>query len=275
MQGSQPPFLFGTAWKEDRTEALTVQALAVGFTAVDTANQRKHYFEAGVGAALASEIAAGRRERLFIQTKFTYARGQDHRLPFDANAPVADQVRQSFASSLEHLGARYVDSYLLHGPEFSDGLTDNDWHAWGAMEELHKDGLAHAIGVSNVRPTQLQELLASAAVKPAFVQNRCYPSIAWDRETRRLCREHGVVYQGFSLIRDPAVWEGQVIGDLSKRLGKTPAQIIYRWAQQAGMLPLIGSTNRTHLSEALATSEFSLTESDMAQIEGLRGRLHR
>ena len=57
-----------------------------------------------------------RREDLFLQTKFTYAGGQDHRLPYDPRADPATQVRQSFASSLEHLGTIYLDSYLLHGP---------------------------------------------------------------------------------------------------------------------------------------------------------------
>ena len=113
-----PPFLYGTAWKEDRTEALVRLALEAGFRGIDTANQRRHYFEAAVGAAVAAWIGEGRarREDLFLQTKFTSLGGQDHRLPYDARADPATQVRQSFASSLEHLLTTYVDSYVLHGP---------------------------------------------------------------------------------------------------------------------------------------------------------------
>jgi diketogulonate reductase-like aldo/keto reductase len=80
-----PAFMYGTAWKEDRTASLTELALRAGFRGIDTANQRKHYFEAGVGEGLASGYRAGivTRADLFLQTKFTYLRGQDHRLPYD------------------------------------------------------------------------------------------------------------------------------------------------------------------------------------------------
>src|SRR5438270_11767798 len=76
-----PRIMYGTAWKEDRTKPLVLEAIAAGFRAFDTANQRKHYVEEDVGAAVRTAIAAGTvmREDLFLQTKFTYQRGQDHR----------------------------------------------------------------------------------------------------------------------------------------------------------------------------------------------------
>src|ERR1700758_3373571 len=124
-----PPIMYGTAWKEERTQTLTSEAIACGFRAIDTANQRKHYVEEDVGAAVRAAIASGtvKREDLYLQTKFTYRRGQDHRLPYDPDVPVATQVEQSFASSLEHLGVTVIDSYLLHGPTRTVGLTANDW----------------------------------------------------------------------------------------------------------------------------------------------------
>src|SRR5689334_19033521 len=129
--------VYGTAWKEERTEACVRAALAAGFRAIDTANQRKHYHEAGGGDALA---AAGiPRGDLWLQTKFTYQRGQDHRLPYDPRAALADQVAQSFARSLEHLKTTYVDSYVLHGP-WGDGWSAQDREVWAAMEALHASG---------------------------------------------------------------------------------------------------------------------------------------
>src|SRR5437870_10988841 len=95
---SAPDFLYGTAWKEERTAELTELALRAGFRGIDTANQRRHYFEAAVGEAVARSGVP--RAELFLQTKFTYVRGQDHRLPYDPSAPVAEQVAQSLASSL-------------------------------------------------------------------------------------------------------------------------------------------------------------------------------
>ena len=72
-----PLLLYGTAWKEGRTEALVAQALRLGFRGVDTANQKRHYNEEGVGRALAKAVAAGdvRRSELFLQSKFTFPRG--------------------------------------------------------------------------------------------------------------------------------------------------------------------------------------------------------
>src|SRR3954454_2685170 len=95
-----PRFLYGTAWKEGRTQPLTELALRQGFRGIDTANQRRHYDEAAVGKAVAAAVAGGlvAREGLFLQSKFTFRAGQDHRLPYDPNAPVRAQVEQSFAS---------------------------------------------------------------------------------------------------------------------------------------------------------------------------------
>src|SRR5438132_12710238 len=94
-----PRFLYGTAWKKDETRRLTELALQQGFRGIDTANQRRHYHEAAVGKAIAASVESGlvARDDLFLQTKFTFRRGQDHRLPYDAEAPVPLQVEQSFA----------------------------------------------------------------------------------------------------------------------------------------------------------------------------------
>src|SRR3954468_15103642 len=121
-----PDFLYGTAWKEERTAALTELALRSGFRGIDTANQRKHYFETGVGEGLAAAYRAGivKRANLFLQTKYTSLGGQDHRLPYDPAAAPAVQVAQSLGSSLEHLQTNYIDSFVLHGPSSGREWTD-------------------------------------------------------------------------------------------------------------------------------------------------------
>jgi len=185
VQGlSVPAFLYGTAWKEERTEELTRLGLDAGFTGIDTANQRKHYVEAAVGAAVASLLAKGRltREDFFLQTKFTSLRGQDHRLPYDRAASPETQVTQSMESSLQHLQTSYVDSYILHGPSSSRGIADHDWSIWRAMESLHDRGHARVLGISNASRDQLQTLHDGARVKPAFVQNRCFATSGWDHD---------------------------------------------------------------------------------------------
>src|ERR1700731_3297981 len=161
IEGVQVPrFLYGTAWKEDETRRLTELALRKGFRGIDTANRRRHYLEAAVGQAVAAAVESGlvARDDLFLQTKFTFRRGQDDHLPYDPAAPIRRQVEQSLASSLEHLGTEAVDSFLLHGPSQRAGLAPDDWEAWGAMEEIHASGRARLLGVSNFSLEQLERL---------------------------------------------------------------------------------------------------------------------
>jgi len=265
-------FLYGTAWKEDETERLTRLALEAGFRGIDTANQRRHYFEAGVGAAVAKAISDGlvRRDEIFLQTKFTYVDGQDDRLPYDPKADAATQVRQSFASSLEHLQTKTIDSYVLHGPSRRRGLGAIDLEVWRAMEGLHAAGKTRHLGISNVALDQLDELCTRAAVRPAFVQNRCFARLAWDRDVRAFCRENGIVYQGFSLLTANAVeLRKPQFREIVDRTGRTPAQVVFRFALQAGMLPLTGTTDPDHMREDLEIFDFELTSEDVRVIENI------
>jgi diketogulonate reductase-like aldo/keto reductase len=265
-----PGFLYGTAWKEQETERLTGLALEAGFRGIDTANQRRHYFEAGVGAAVRNAIASGvvRREDVFLQTKFTYSGGQDHRLPYDPNADPAIQVRQSFASSLEHLQVDSIDSYVLHGPASRRGLTASDREVWRTMEELQAAGRTRFLGVSNVALDQIQDLWTHAAVPPAFVQNRCFASLGWDRAVRDFCREKGIVYQGFSLLTaNGRELQHPAFLRLVARVERSPAQVVFRFAQQVGMLPLTGTTDAAHMREDLASDRFELSGEDVRLVE--------
>ena len=176
-----PSFMYGTAWKKDATTHLVQLAVASGFRAIDTANQLIHYQEALVGEALQALAKQGiTRDTLFLQTKFTPLNGQDHRTPYDASADLTSQVRQSFDSSLTHLGTDYVDSYVLHGPYSRRGLGAADWEVWAAMEGLYQSGKTKMIGISNVTAEQLTQLCEQATLKPMVVQNRCYAALGWD-----------------------------------------------------------------------------------------------
>jgi diketogulonate reductase-like aldo/keto reductase len=267
-----PSFLYGTAWKEDRTAGLTELALRVGFRGIDTANQRRHYFEAGVGQGLAAAYRAGvvTRADVFIQTKFTYQRGQDHRLPYDPAAGVATQVAQSMASSLEHLGTDHVDSYVLHGPASGHGWSDDDVAAWDAMVGERRAGRTRLLGVSNVSLRHLQQMVATGAETPAFVQNRCFARLGWDRDVRAFCAGRGIVYQGFSLLTaNPEVLGHPLVGRIASRSGATPAQVVFRFAQVVGMLPLTGTTDAGHMKEDLASQAMALSAEDVRAIESV------
>ena len=263
-----PGIFYGTAWKEDRTEALVRDALAAGFRAIDTANQRKHYYEEGVGRAIAASGIP--RDQLFLQTKFTFRDGQDQRLPYDPRAPIATQVAQSFDSSLVHLGTDRLDSLVLHGPSQAHGLGAADREAWQAMEELARAGRVAHLGASNISARQLEELASLARIAPAFVQNRCYASRGWDADVRRVCAQHGFTYQGFSLLTaNRAVLAHPDVAAIAARHGKTPAQVIFRFARDLGMIVLTGTTSRTHMAEDLAIDGFALDDQERACIVAL------
>jgi diketogulonate reductase-like aldo/keto reductase len=267
--------LYGTAWKEERTQRLTELALRLGFRGIDTANQRRHYHEAAVGQALAAAMAAGlvTRTDLFLQTKFTFRTGQDHRLPYDPKAPIRQQVEQSFANSLEHLGTRIIDSFLLHGPMQRSGLAAADLEAWRAMEALHDSGRARLLGVSNFTLEQLHRLCEKARVPPRFVQNRCYASRGWDRAIREFCGARGMVYQGFSLLtgnRDVLAHPDTV--RIACRHGWSVAQVVFRFALDAAIVPLTGTADAGHMREDLEVFASRLEHEETERIERLAVR---
>ncbi|MDP9269097.1 MAG: aldo/keto reductase [Acidobacteriota bacterium] len=269
-----PDFLYGTAWKEERTAALTGLALRTGFRGIDTANQRRHYVEAGVGEALAKAYREGvvTRSELFLQTKFTCQAGQDHRLPYDSAAPLPLQVAQSMASSLAHLGTDYVDSYVLHGPSSWPDWSPADAAVWEAMVQQRAAGHTRRLGVSNISLRQLEQLIARHPEAPAFVQNRCFARLGWDREVRHLCENKGIVYQGFSLLTaNPEVLGHPLVTGLATRAGATPAQIVFAFAHAIGILPLTGTTNDLHMREDLASRELTLPPQAVNAIEALAG----
>jgi len=269
---SVPHFLYGTAWKEERTPALTELALRMGFRGIDTANQRRHYFEAGVGQGLAAAYGAGvvTRADLFLQTKFTYQHGQDHRLPYDPAAELSTQVAQSIASSLEHLGTDHVDSYILHGP--ASGWTDDDAEVWAAMAKEREAGRTRFLGVSNVSLRHLEQMKVGGAEPPAFVQNRCFARLGWDRQVRSFCADRNIVYQGFSLLTaNPEVLRHPLVAGIAARQKATPAQVVFRFAQAVGMLPLTGTSDAGHMTQDLASHELALSAGEVQAIEALSG----
>jgi diketogulonate reductase-like aldo/keto reductase len=251
----------------------------MGFRGIDAANQRRHYFEAGVGQGLAAAYRSGvvTRDDLFLQTKFTYQPGQDHRLPYDPAAPLSTQVVQSMASSLDHLSTDYVDSYVLHGPSSNHDWTDADAEVWEAMRKERDAGHTRVQGVSNVSLRHLQQIASAHTELPSFVQNRCYARLGWDRAVRSFCHEHKIIYQGFSLLtanqevlQHPLI-ASLTIASLAASANATPAQIVFSFARNIGILPLTGTTNAEHMKQDLASRDVKLPPDAVQAIESLAG----
>lgn len=265
-----PPILYGTAWKKDRTASLVEKALEVGFRGIDTACQPKHYDEAGVGAGVARAMQAGlRREALYLQTKFTPLDGQDpRRVPYDASAPLEDQVRQSCKVSLENLGTNYLDGLVLHSPMRT---LEQTLRVFRVFQELVEEGLVKSVGISNCYELPTLEAVWNAArVKPTVLQNRFYADTGYDAELRAFCGERQIRYQSFwTLTANPHVLGSRTLRELARRHSATVEQVFLRSLSQCGIVPLVGTTSETHMREDLAMFDLELTAADVESVLAL------
>jgi diketogulonate reductase-like aldo/keto reductase len=263
-----PAIIYGTAWKKGETERLVALAIQQGFRGVDTACQPKHYNEAGVGAGVAACVNAGlSRADLYIQSKFTPVSGQDpDRIPYDPSAPLSEQVAQSFAVSLRNLQTEYLDCLVLHSPLPTARLT---LEAWEAIERLADAGLVRQAGISNCYSiAQLQTLYRSARIKPAVVQNRFHAETRYDRDIRAFCRDHQMAYQSFwTLTANPQLLSSAAVAGLASTHRRTPAQILFRFLTQIGVVPLTGTRSELHMHADLSIFDFELTATEREAVE--------
>ena len=229
----------------NETEQAVATALEVGYRLLDTAASYQN--EDAVGRAVRGSGID--RDELFITTKLWI---QD---PGEANA------RAAFERSLERLGLEYVDLYLIHQP-FGDYYS-----FWRAMEQLHAEGLARAIGVANFYPDRLVDLIEHNEVTPAVDQIEVNPF--FQRMTDQdLMRTHGVQIEswgGFAegknnLFTDPLLTE------ISDAHGKSVAQVVLRWLVQRGVVTIPKSVRRDRMEQNLDVFDFALTNDDMARI---------
>jgi diketogulonate reductase-like aldo/keto reductase len=269
---SSPRIIYGTAWKQTRTQELVRMAIQKGFRGIDTACQPKHYDEAGVGAGLAACLDDRlRRADFYLQTKFTPLPGQDpKRIPYDPAAPPAQQVAQSFTTSLRNLQTDYVDGLILHSP-LADPIQMSQ--VWAAMEQLFHNGGARQLGISNCYSlASLQMLYQAARVKPAVVQNRFYAKTGYDRELRAFCRERSIIYQSFwTLTANPQLLAHATLTNLASRYERTSPQILFRFLTQSDIVPLTGTSSAAHMSEDLEIFEFELNPGELQAVASLLG----
>jgi diketogulonate reductase-like aldo/keto reductase len=267
-----PNLLYGTAWKKQQTASLVTAAIKLGFRGIDTACQPKHYNEpgVGVGAGIAACLdGALTRADLYIQTKFTSLSGQDPKqVPYNAKSSIPSQVEQSFRASLGNLQTNYLDCLVLHSPMNTVAQT---MEVWRAMEAIVDSGGARQLGISNCYDVEdLKALDRLARVKPAVVQNRFYAETHYDREIRAFCGGRGIVYQSFwTLSANPRVLGSEPVKAQAWKHQRTPAQILFRYLTQIGIVPLTGTQSEAHMREDLAIFEFELAQDECAAMAAL------
>jgi diketogulonate reductase-like aldo/keto reductase len=247
--GSIPQLGLGV-WQMPRGKATShavAAALAAGYRHVDTA--RIYGNEADVGKALrASGVPRG---ELFVTTKLW---NDDHGY---------DSALRAFDASLERLGLDDVDLYLVHWP-----VAGKRRDSWRALERLHREGRARAIGVSNFMPHHLEELLGGAEIVPAVDQIEVSP-FHQQRETRAFCGRQGIVVEAYSPLT-----RGQRLGDatvaaVAARVGRTPAQVMLRWGIQQGLVVLPKSAHEARIRDNAAIFDFTLDVEAMAALDAL------
>ena len=263
-----PGIIYGTAWKKSDTARLVTLAIQQGFRGIDTACQPKHYDEAGVGAGVAASLnAALTRADLYLQTKFTSLSGQDpDRIPYDRNAPLPHQVAQSVAVSLINLRTDYLDCVLLHSPLPTMTQTQS---AWRALEGLVDGGQVRQIGISNCyRLDDLNGLYESGRIKPAVVQNRFYADTNYDHDIRAYCDQQKIIYQSFwTLSANPQLLADKSMTTPAATYRRSPAQILFRYLTQIGVVPLTGTKSETHMREDLGIFDFELSNEELSAID--------
>lgn len=265
------PLFYGTAWKKASTARLVGLALKHGFRAIDTACQPRHYNEEQVGEAVSKSNIP--REDLFLQTKFTMVGGQDpDTVPYDVNASLEEQVRQSFAKSLQNLRTDYLDSLLLHSPART--LKDN-LSMLSVLNEFKNKGKVRYLGISNIYSISVLKSICVSVPESTIqiIQNRFYPETSYDVDIRQYCQENGMIYQSFwTLTGNLHILRSRVVKDIAAKYGMSPECVFYRFCVQEGITVLDGTTSEQHMKEDLNVvneDNFALDQDDMNQIRTL------
>jgi len=257
LASGKPYLIYGTAWKEEMTEHHVADAIRSGFRFIDTACQPKHYNEKGVGRGIMTALKELNlsRDDLYIQTKFTSIDGQDpNRIPYDANADLEEQVRQSVEISLVNLQTTYIDSLIMHSPMRK---MEDTMKVWRVFESLVDSGKVYNIGISNCYDLKkFQYIYDHARIKPRHLQNRFYSDSGFDVELREFCQEHNILYQSFwTLSANRHALRSENVKTMANAKGLTPQTLMYAFMMRLGHTPLDGTTSKIHMFEDVAIME--------------------
>ena len=236
---------------EDVCEQIVLDALEVGYRHIDTAMIYRN--EAAVGRAIASSGIP--RDELFVTTKLWNS---------DQGA---ETTPAALATSLELLGLDYVDLYLIHWPA---PLRDEYVASWLALEELHHQGLAKAIGVSNFEPEHLERILEAGSVVPAINQVELHPAFQ-QRELRKFQEPLGIITEAWGPLGQGKYELSELPGlsDIAEAHGKSIQQVVLRWHLQEGVVVFPKTVRKERMIENLSVFDFELSDEQMQAIASM------
>ena len=232
----------------DETEQAVLDALETGYRSLDTA--RSYMNEEAVGLAIAASAVP--RDEMFITTKL-WVEDQGE-----------EKARRAFEASLKRLGLDYLDLFIIHQP-FGDY-----YGSWRAMEELHGEGLARAIGVSNFYPDRFIDLIEHNEVAPAINQVECHPFFQ-RADYQELMNERGVQIESWGPFAEGRnnLFSDPTLSEIGAAHGKSVAQVVLRWLAQRGVVVVQKSVRPERMRENYDVFDFELTEDEMAHIATL------
>ena len=248
--GHKIPVVGLGTWKSEPGEATykaVLDSINAGYRHIDTA--RAYDNETDVGRAVKdSDIA---RENLFITTKL-WNKDQGY-----------DTAIEACEKSLARLSCDYIDLYLIHWP-----LKGKRNDSWKAFIELQQRGLCRSIGVSNFTVDHLIELEDKFGIIPVANQVEFHP-YHYQKELLEYCNSKNIVIEAYSpLVHAKRMDEPRLVS-ISEELGKTPAQVLIRWAMQRGMVVLPKSVNQGRIVENFSVFDFEIPDSLMKRLDDL------
>lgn len=229
----------------DEAEASALSALQSGYRLIDTANA--YINEKAVGRAMKKSGVP--REEIFLETKLW---------------PSFYEQDDAVDKTLQRLDTDYIDLLLIHQP------AGNYVAGYRLMEKAYKEGKVRAIGLSNFKKEQIEEILSLCEVKPTILQTELHP-YNQEPELKAFLSENGMTAQAWYPLGhgDRALREEPLFAKLGEKYGKTSTQIILHWHMQAGNVVIPGSKNPEHIKANFDLFDFELTADEMAQIAAM------
>ena len=236
---------------DDVCEQIVLDALEVGYRHIDTAMIYRN--EAAVGRAIAKSGVP--RDELFVTTKLWNS---------DQGTSTTAAALQT---SLELLGLEYVDLYLIHWPA---PLRDTYVESWLVLEDLHRQGLAKAVGVSNFEPEHLERILEAGSLVPAINQVELHPAFQ-QRKLRAFQEPQGIITEAWGPLGQGKYELADLPGlrELAEAKGKSIQQVVLRWHLQEGVVVFPKTVRKERMIENLSVFDFELSADEMAQVAAM------
>lgn len=223
-------------------------ALDAGYRSFDTAQMYEN--EQLIGQAL-KKLEVNRKD-IFLTTKINFTNMGYY------------NALDSFEESLKKLQTDYVDMLMIHWPGQEKERLQKSWQA---LEKIYQDGKARVIGVCNCEIKHLKWIFEICKIKPAINQVERNPRMN-DEELKKWCVEHDITMEAWSPLSRGNLNEPEIIA-ISKKYGKTPAQVVLRWDLQCGYIVIPKSVHKERLEENIDIFNFSLAEDDIYTLSNM------